>query len=171
MLQPARTKYRKMHRGRGQFKGKATRGATIAFGSYALKSLEAGEITSRQLEAARRAMTHKVERIGKLWIRIFPQKAISRKSPEVPMGAGKGAVEFYAALVKPGTILFEADGLTEDLAREAFRLASHKLPVATKFITSIRKHVTGADTIAKPAPTPAPATPPPAAEAPAASAA
>ncbi len=140
MLQPTRTKYRKHHRGRGQFKGKATRGATLAFGTYGLKSQEAGEITSRQLEAARRALTHEAARGGKIWIRIFPHKPITRKSPEVPMGSGKGAVEFYAAVVKPGTMLFEMDGLPEATAKEAFRLASHKLPVATKFIVSIHKH-------------------------------
>ena len=140
MLQPTKTKYRKMHRGRGQFKGKATRGATLAFGSYGLKAQSAGEITARQLEAARRAMTHAAQRGGKIWIPIFPHKAITRKSPEVPMGAGKGAVEFYACVVKPGTILFEMDGLPEAIAKEAFRLAAHKLPVATKVITSIHKH-------------------------------
>lgn len=129
-----------MHRGRGQFAGKATRGATLAFGSYGLKAQEPGEISSRQLEAARRAITHAVGRSGSIWIRIFPHKAISRKSPEVPMGSGKGSVEFYCALVKPGTILFELDGLKEEVAREAFRLASHKLPVATKFIQSLHKH-------------------------------
>lgn len=139
MLQPIRTKYRKAHRGRGQFKGKATRGATLAFGSFGLKSQEAGELTSRQIEAARRAITHEVGRSGSIWIRIFPHKPITRKSPEVPMGAGKGAVEFYAAVVKPGTILFELDGLKEEVAREAFRLAAHKLPVATKFITKLQK--------------------------------
>lgn len=136
MLQPIRTKYRKMHRGRGQFTGVATRGATLAFGTYGLKCQTAGEITSRQLEAARRAMTHEVARGGKIWIRIFPQKAISRKSPEVPMGSGKGAVEFYVAVVKPGTILFEMDGLPEATAKEALRLAAHKLPIRTKFISS-----------------------------------
>lgn len=129
-----------MHRGRGQFKGIATRGATLAHGSYGLKALEAGEITSRQLEAARRALTHEVSRSGKIWIRIFPHKAITRKSPEVPMGAGKGAVEFYCALVKPGTIIFELDGLPHGVAKEACRLASYKLPVTTRFIESIRKH-------------------------------
>ncbi len=136
MLQPVKTKYRKHHRGRGQFKGKATRGATLAFGSFGLKSQEAGEISSRQLEAARRAMTHAVQRGGKIWIRIFPHKAISRKSPEVPMGSGKGAVEFYVALVKPGTILFEMDGLPMETAKEALRLAAHKLPVTTTFVLS-----------------------------------
>lgn len=140
MLQPARTKYRKMHRGRGQFAGVATRGATLAHGSYGLKAQEAGEITSRQLEAARRAIAHEAQRGGKIWIRIFPHKAITRKSPEVPMGAGKGSVEFYCAVVKPGTILFEMDGVTEALAKEAFRLAAHKLPVATKFIKSLHAH-------------------------------
>lgn len=139
MLQPVKTKYRKHHRGRGQFKGKATRGATLAFGSFGLKSQEAGEISSRQLEAARRAMTHAVQRGGKIWIRIFPHKAISRKSPEVPMGSGKGAVEFYVALVKPGTILFEMDGLPMETAKEALRLAAHKLPVTTTFILSHSK--------------------------------
>ncbi len=138
MLQPARTKYRKEHRYRGSFSGKATRGATIAFGSYALKAMEAGEISSRQLEAARRAMTHSLERGGKIWIRIFPHKAITRKSPEVPMGAGKGAVEFYAAVVKPGTVIFEVDGFTDETAKEAFRLAAYKLPIATKFVARLR---------------------------------
>ena len=140
MLQPARTKFRKMHRGRGQFAGVATRCNTLAHGSYGLKSLEAGEISSRQLEAARRAIAHEAQRGGKIWIRIFPHKAISRKSPEVPMGSGKGSVEFYAAVVKPGTILFEMDGVPEHLAREAFRLAGHKLPVSTKFIQRLHKH-------------------------------
>ncbi len=140
MLQPIRTKYRKHHRGRGQFAGKATRGATLAFGTYGLKCQEAGEITSRQLEACRRAITHEIAREGKMWCRIFPHKPITRKSPEVPMGSGKGSVEFYAAVVKPGTMLFEMDGLPEAKAKEAFRLGGHKLPVATKFIVSIHKH-------------------------------
>ncbi|OGJ61907.1 50S ribosomal protein L16 [Candidatus Peribacteria bacterium RIFCSPLOWO2_01_FULL_51_18] len=140
MLQPLKTKYRKQHRGRGQFKGKASRGAELAFGSYGLKAQSGGEITARQLEAARRAITHAAARGGKIWIRIFPHKPITRKSPEVPMGAGKGSVEFYAAVVKPGTILFEMDGLPEALAKEAFRLAAHKLPVSTKMIVSIHKH-------------------------------
>jgi len=140
MLQPARTKYRKHHRGRGQFAGVATRCNALAYGSYGLKCQEAGEITSRQLEAARRAIAHEAQRGGKIWIRIFPHKAITRKSPEVPMGSGKGAVEFYAAVVKPGTVIFEMDGVPEHLAKEAFRLAAHKLPVATKFIQSLHKH-------------------------------
>ena len=140
MLQPQRTKYRKMHRARGEFHGKATRGAELAFGSYGLKAITGGEITARQLEAARRALTHAVQRMGKAWIRIFPQKAITRKSPEVPMGAGKGSVEFYVALVKRGTIIFELDALPEEVAKEAFRLAAHKLPVTTKFVKALHTH-------------------------------
>ncbi|MDD5055465.1 MAG: 50S ribosomal protein L16 [Candidatus Peribacteraceae bacterium] len=140
MLQPQRTKFRKMHRARGEFHGKATRGAELAFGSYGLKAITGGEITARQLEAARRALTHAVQRMGKSWIRIFPQKAITRKSPEVPMGAGKGAVEFYVALVKRGTIIFELDALPEAVAKEAFRLAAHKLPVTTKFVKALHAH-------------------------------
>lgn len=136
MLQPARTKYRKMHRGRDQFHGKATRGATLAHGKFGLKAISGGEITARQLEAARRALTHELSRAGKMWIRIFPQKAITKKSPEVPMGSGKGSVELYVAVVKRGTMIFELDGVPENLAREACRLASHKLSVTTKFITS-----------------------------------
>ncbi|HLC76234.1 MAG TPA: 50S ribosomal protein L16 [Candidatus Peribacterales bacterium] len=138
MLQPIKTKYRKQHRLRGSFRGKATRGAQLAFGSVGLKALEPGEITSRQIEAARRAMTHNLKRGGKIWIRIFPHKPITRKAAEVPMGSGKGSVEYYVALVKPGTILFELDGLTPESAREALRLASHKLPVTTKTVYRIR---------------------------------
>lgn len=115
------------------------RGSSLAHGSYGLKAMSNGEITSRQLEAARRALTHEVSRSGKIWIRIFPQKAITRKSPEVPMGSGKGAVEFYAAVVKPGTIIFELDGLPMELAKEACRLAAHKLPVFTRFVTALRQ--------------------------------
>lgn len=139
MLQPQRTKFRKMHRGRGQFHGKATRGADLAFGTFGLKAVSGGEITSRQLEAARRALTHEVSRSGMIWIRIFPHKAITRKSPEVPMGSGKGAVEFYAAVVKRGTMIFELAGLPMEVAKEACRLASHKLPVSTKFVASTKK--------------------------------
>jgi large subunit ribosomal protein L16 len=139
MLQPQKTKYRKHHRARGNTKGKATAGFSLSFGTFGLKAQTAGDINSRQIEAARRAMTRSVQRGGKIWIRIFPQKAISRKSPEVPMGSGKGAVEFYAAEVKPGTMIFEMDGLPEAQAREALRLASHKLPVRTKFVARIRQ--------------------------------
>lgn len=138
MLQPIKTKYRKQHRLRGSFRGKATRGAELAFGSMGLKTLDAAEITSRQIEAARRAMARSLKRGGKIWIRIFPHKPITKKGAEVPMGAGKGSVEYYVAVVKPGNILFELDGLTHEAAREALRLASHKLPVRTKVITRIR---------------------------------
>ncbi len=139
MLQPARTKYRKAHRARGEIKKtKATKGTTLAFGAYGLKCQSIGELSSRQIEAARRAMTHSVQRGGKIWIRIFPHKPITKKSPEVPMGSGKGAVEFYACPVWPGTMIFEIDGLPEAAAREALRLAAHKLPVRTKFIKRIQ---------------------------------
>lgn len=116
---------------------KATKGATLAFGKYGLKCQERGEITARQLEAARRAMTHSVQRGGKIWIRIFPHQAITRKSPEVPMGSGKGAVEFYVSPVSPGTMVFEMDGITEEVARAALRLAAHKLPIKMKFVSRI----------------------------------
>lgn len=138
MLQPLKTKYRKQHRLRGSFRGKATRGAQLAFGSVGLKTLDAAEITSRQIEAARRAMARSLKRGGKIWIRIFPHKPITKKGAEVPMGSGKGSVEYYVAVVKPGNILFELDGLTHEAAREALRLASHKLPVRTKVIVRIR---------------------------------
>jgi len=138
MLQPIKTKYRKQHRLRGSFCGKATRGAQLAFGSVGLKTLDAAEITSRQLEAARRAMARSLKRGGKIWIRIFPHKPITKKGAEVPMGSGKGSVEYYVAVVKPGNIIFELDGLTHEAAREALRLASHKLPVRTKVITRLR---------------------------------
>lgn len=123
---------------RGSFRGKATRGAQLAFGSVGLKTLDAAEITSRQIEAARRAMARSLKRGGKIWIRIFPHKPITKKGAEVPMGSGKGSVEYYVATVKPGNILFELDGLTHEAAREALRLASHKLPVRTKVIVRIR---------------------------------
>lgn len=127
-----------MQRNRGRKNvRKAQKGATLAFGSYGLKAQTGGEINARQIEAARRAMTRSVQRGGKIWIRIFPQKAITRKSPEVPMGSGKGAVEFYAAEVFTGTMLFEIDGIPETVAREAFRLAAHKLPIQTKFVARI----------------------------------
>ena len=135
MLLPKKRKYRKDFRGRGKFKGKAARGDRINFGAYALKATSASEITSRQIEAARRAMTRYIKRGGKIWIRIFPHTVVTRKGAEVPMGSGKGAVDHYVSYVKPGTIIFELDGVTEEIAREAMRLASHKLPVKTIFIT------------------------------------
>ncbi len=135
MLLPKRTKYRKQHRLRGTFKGKAKGGTRLNFGSYGLKSMGTKELSSRQIEAARRAMTRHIKRGGKVWIRIFPHKPITGKGAEQPMGSGKGAVDRYTALVKPGVILFEMDGVDESLAREAMRLAAHKLPIKTKFVS------------------------------------
>ncbi len=133
MLMPKRVKYRKAHRGR--MKGKAYRGSTIAFGEYALQALEPHWITSRQIEAARRAIVRHVRRGGKLWIRIFPDKPVTAKPAETRMGSGKGNVDHWVAVVKPGRILFEISGVTEEQAREAMRLASHKLPIHTRFIS------------------------------------
>ena len=134
MLLPRKVKYRKSHKGRKRNKGVASRKTEISFGSYAMKSMEYAWITSRQIEAARRAMTRFIKRGGKIWIRIFPDKPVTKKGAEVPMGKGKGAVDHYVAIVKPGTILFEMDGVPEDAAREAMRLAGHKLPVKIRFI-------------------------------------
>ena len=133
MLQPKRTKFRKKQKGR--VKGIAQRGHTINFGSFGIKSLEAGWITSRQIEAARIAVTRKMKREGQGWIRIFPDKPVTKKPAEVRMGKGKGAPEYWVAVVKPGTIMFEAGGVTSDVAKEALRLAAQKLPVRTKFVT------------------------------------
>ena len=135
MLQPKRTKYRKKQKGR--IKGIAQRGHTIAFGSFGIKALEPGWITSRQIEAARIAMTRAMQRQGQVWIRIFPDKPITKKPAEVRMGKGKGAPEYWVAVVRPGTILFEAGGVTRSEAREALRLAEQKLPIQTKF--TVRK--------------------------------
>ena len=132
MLQPKRTKFRKKQKGR--VKGIAQRGHTINFGSFGIKSLEAGWITSRQIEAARIAVTRKMKREGQVWIRIFPDKPITKKPAEVRMGKGKGAPEYWVAVVKPGTIMFEAGGVNTELAKEALRLAAQKLPVRTKFV-------------------------------------
>ena len=133
MLQPKRTKFRKMQKGR--VKGLATRGHAISFGSFALKSMEAGWITARQLEAARVAVTRAMKREGQVWIRIFPDKPITKKPAETRMGKGKGNPEYWVASVRPGRILYEMDGVTPEVAREALRLAAHKLPVATRFVT------------------------------------
>ena len=133
MLMPKKTKYRK--RMKGRMRGNETRGTEINFGSFAIKSMGTCWITSRQIEAARRAMTHFIKRSGKIWIRIFPDKPITQKGAEVPMGSGKGTVDHYAAVVKPGRILFEMDGVAADVAKEAMRRAAHKLPIETKFIT------------------------------------
>ncbi len=132
MLIPNRTKHRKERK--GKIKGHATRGNYIAFGQYALTSLEPERITSRQIEAARQAMTRHIKRGGKIWIRIFPHTPVTRKPQDVKMGSGKGNPEYFAARVKPGTILFEMADVQEDIAREAMRLAAHKLPVKTKFV-------------------------------------
>lgn len=136
MLLPKRAKYRKWQRLRGSFKGMSKGGSTLAFGSYGLKSLEVREVSSRQIEAARRVLAHHVQRTGKIWIRVFPHKPITIKAAEVPMGSGKGTVDRYTVLVKPGTILFEMDGIEEKVARDALVLAGHKLPVKTKFVSS-----------------------------------
>jgi large subunit ribosomal protein L16 len=135
MMQPKRTKFRKMQKGR--VKGMATRGHTISFGSFALKAIEPGWITARQLEAARVAVTRAMKREGQVWIRIFPDKPITRKPAEVRMGKGKGAPEYWVAVVKPGTILFEAGGVNIATAKEALALADGKLPLRTRF--TIRK--------------------------------
>ena len=132
-VMPKRTKYRKMQKGRNR--GKATRGNVVNEGQYGLQTLDAGLITANQIEAARIAMTRYIKRGGKVWIKIFPNKPISKKPAETRMGKGKGAVEYWVAPVKPGRILFELADVTEDIAREALRLASHKLPVKTKFVT------------------------------------
>ncbi len=132
MLMPRKTKYRKAQKGRNA--GVAARGAEISFGSFGLKALENERITSRQIESARRAMTRYIKRGGKIWIRIFPHTPVTRKPAEVRMGSGKGALDHYVAKVQAGKILFEMDGVTEDIAKEAMRLAAYKLPVKTKFI-------------------------------------
>jgi len=133
MLQPARRKYRKEQKGRNT--GVATRGATVAFGDFGLKATERGRITARQIEAARRAISRHIKRGGRVWIRIFPDKPISKKPAEVRMGNGKGNPEYYVAEIQPGKVLYEMDGVNEQLAREAFALAAAKLPLSTVFVT------------------------------------
>ena len=133
MLLPKRVKYRRVQRGR--LKGKATRGNTISYGSYGLVATEPAWITSNQIEAARIAMTRYIKRGGKVWIKIFPDKPITEKPAETRMGSGKGSPEYWVAVVKPGRVMFEMDGVAEDVAKEAMRLAGHKLPIKTKFIT------------------------------------
>ncbi len=132
-LMPKRTKHRKMQKGRNR--GKATRGNTISYGEYGLQAVEAGWITSNQIEAARVAMTRFIKRGGKVWIKIFPDKPITKKPAETRMGSGKGSTEYWVAVIKPGRVMFEMAGIPEDIAKEAFRLAAHKLPVKTKFVT------------------------------------
>jgi len=132
MLLPKKMKHRKQHR--GKLPGNATRGFEINFGSYAIQTLERGWISARQIEAARRAMTRYIKRGGQIWIRIFPDKPVTLTSAETPMGSGKGAVDHFVATVKPGTILFEMDGVAPEVAKEAMRLAAYKLSVKTKFL-------------------------------------
>jgi large subunit ribosomal protein L16 len=134
MLIPKKVKHRKWHKGRRRFLGVETRGTELAFGSYGLKSLGRAWLTARQIEAARRAMTRYVARGGKIWIRIFPDKPVTKKGAETPMGGGKGSVDHYVAPIKPGRILFEMDGVSKEIAEEAMRRASYKLPVKTKFV-------------------------------------
>jgi large subunit ribosomal protein L16 len=133
MLSPKRTKFRKQQRGR--MKGLAYRGSSLNFGDFAIQATEPGWITSRQIEAARRAMTRYVRRGGKIWIRIFPDKPVTMRAAETRMGSGKGSPEFWVAVVKPGRIMFEMAGVSEEVAREAMRLAMQKLPIKTKFVT------------------------------------
>lgn len=132
MLQPKRTKFRKQHKNRNN--GIAVRGSSVSFGEYGLKATSRGRLTARQIEAARRAITRHVKRGGKIWIRVFPDKPITKKPLEVRMGKGKGSVEYWVAQIKPGTMLYEIQGVSEELAKEAFDLASAKLPIKTTFI-------------------------------------
>ena len=134
MLSPKRVKYRKVQKGKGNENGIAHRGAQISFGSFGIKTLDQGWITSRQIEAARVAVTRYMKREGQIWIRIFPDKPITKKPAEVRMGKGKGSPEYWVAPVKPGRVLFEADGVALEIAKEALRLAAQKLPVKTKFV-------------------------------------
>ena len=133
MLQPKRTKFRKQFKGRNR--GLSHRGSAVAFGEFGLKAVERGRLTARQIEAARRAMTRHIKRGGKIWIRVFPDKPISNKPLEVRMGKGKGNVEYWVAQVQPGRVLYEMEGVSEDIAREAFRLAAAKLPIQTTFVS------------------------------------
>ena len=132
MLQPSRTKFRKQQKGRNT--GLATRGAKVSFGEYGLKAVERGRLTARQIEAARRAMTRHIKRGGRIWIRIFPDKPISKKPAEVRMGNGKGSPEYWVAEIQPGKVLYEMEGVDEAIAREAFKLAAAKLPISTTFV-------------------------------------
>jgi large subunit ribosomal protein L16 len=135
MLSPKKTKFRKAFKGR--IHGLATSGAEVSFGTYGLKALEPARISARQIEAARRAITRHMKRAGRLWIRIFPDLPVSKKPAEVRMGSGKGAPEYWACRVKPGRVLFELNGVTEDVAKEAFQLASEKLPIDVKFVRRV----------------------------------
>ena len=140
MLQPARTKFRKQHKGR--IHGAAKGGTTLTFGQYGLKAIEPDRITARQIEAARRAMTRHMKRAGRVWIRVFPDVPVSKKPTEVRMGKGKGTPELWVCRVKPGRIMFELDGVTPEIAREAFELAAAKLPIGTRFVSRQAEEVT-----------------------------
>ncbi|EEI86532.1 50S ribosomal protein L16 [Anaerococcus lactolyticus] len=141
MLMPKRVKYRRQHRGR--MKGNANRGNQLAYGEFGLQALEACWMTANQIEAARRAMTRYIKRGGNIWIKVFPDKPVSKKPAEVRMGSGKGAPEYWVAVIKPGRVLFEMSGVSEEVAKEAMRLAAQKLPIKTKFIQ--RLEVTGSE--------------------------
>lgn len=145
MLMPKRVKYRRVHRGR--MTGKSTRGASISYGDYGLAALEPAWITSNQIEAARIAMTRYIKRGGQVWIKIFPDKPVTEKPAETRMGSGKGSPEYWVAVVKPGRILFEINGVSEDDAREAMRLAANKLPIKCKFVSKAASGVGTADTV------------------------
>ncbi|MCB1864690.1 MAG: 50S ribosomal protein L16 [Chromatiales bacterium] len=132
MLQPKRTKFRKLHKGRNR--GVANRGSKVSFGDFGLKAVDRGRLTARQIEAGRRAITRHVRRGGKIWIRVFPDKPITKKPLEVRMGKGKGSVEYWVALIQPGRMIYEIEGVNEEIAREAFRLAAAKLPFTTSFV-------------------------------------
>ena len=132
MLQPKKAKYRKAFRGRRQ--GFSTRGSKVSFGEFGLKAMENGWLTARQIESARRTITHHTKRVGKLWLRVFPHKPITKKAPGAKMGSGKGDIETHVAVIKPGRVLFELAGVSEAVAREAFRKAAHKIPMQTKFV-------------------------------------
>ena len=143
MLMPKKTKYRKQQKGKRR--GVASRGNTLNFGEFGLKAIECGWLTARQIEAARRAITHYVRRGGNVWIRIFPDKPITKKAAETRMGSGKGAPDHWVAVVKPGRIMFEMAGVTEQIAKEAMRLAAHKLPIETKFVARPVATVVGSE--------------------------
>jgi large subunit ribosomal protein L16 len=139
MLQPKKQKHRKQFRGRSETKGVSQKGTKVSFGTYALKAQSAGEINSRQIEAARRTMTRYIKRGGKIWINIFPHKSVTSKSAEVPMGSGKGAPDHFVAVIRPGRVIFEMEGVETEIAKEAMRLAAHKLPIKCKFINTLEK--------------------------------
>lgn len=141
MLMPKRTKYRKQQRGR--MRGMAQRGSGVTFGEFGMQALEPAWITSRQIEAARRAIQRYVKRTGKLWIRIFPDKPVTSRAAETRMGSGKGAVDYYVAVVKPGRVLFEISGVPEEIAKEAFRLAGHKMPIKVQMVSKVEQSLRG----------------------------